>query len=288
MPFSKTLAGRLDYTQTDGGGYVDRTGDGMQSGAGSLRWTPHPSLSLKGSAVWTNDNIRSYYGTPIIDGQIDPRTRYINYNMRDNHNVATNNYYRVDADFLFRGWTLHEGVFAATQYVEWRNFESTQFVPASRLVQVGSYFLAKRDDLLLGNQIDARSSFTLLGRPVSFVTGYQFQNNDQDRWGGGTIPNQNRLVDPLRPGADLRSRVSVRLRPQRHRAHAHAVRRSAGRAQREIQGGERPALGAVPGRSGSGQPAAGEPDLLPRHRPARRRLPAGAARRPLRQLQPGG
>ncbi|MEQ1758540.1 MAG: TonB-dependent receptor [Vicinamibacterales bacterium] len=199
VPFTSKLAGRVDYSKADGGGYVDRTGDGMQSALGALRFTPTASTMFGGSVVWTHDDIRSYYGTPIIDGAIDPRTRFLNYNMRDNHNVATNNFYKFDADFMFGGWTLHEGVSAATQYVEWRNFESTQFVPATRQVQVGSYFLAKRDDLLWGHQLDARRAFALGRRSITFVGGYQYQNNDMDRYTGGTIPNQNRLVDPYDP-----------------------------------------------------------------------------------------
>ena len=199
VPITKKLAARIDFSHTDGGGYVERTGDKMQSGAASAVWTPNASTRLKGSLVYTHDHIRSYYGTPIIDGAIDPRTRFLNYNMRDNHNKAANDYARFDAEFLVRGWTIHDGIFAATQWVEWRNFESTQFVPATRLVQVGSYFLAKRDDLLLGNQLDVRRNFTVGGRAINVVAGYQVQNNDQDRWGSGTIPNQTRLVDPYNP-----------------------------------------------------------------------------------------
>ena len=199
VPLSKTLAGRVDFSHTDGGGYVERTGDKMQSGAASLQWTPRPSVNVRGQVVYTHDNIRSYYGTPLIDGAIDPRTRYLNYNMRDNLNKAANDYARLDANFMLGSWTVHNGFFAATQDVEWRNFENTQFVPATRLVQVGSYFLAKRDDLLLGNQLDVRKSVTLGGRAVNFVAGYLYQNNDQDRWTGGTIPAQTRTVDPYNP-----------------------------------------------------------------------------------------
>lgn len=204
VPIARNLAGRIDYSHADGGGYVERTGDKMQSAVAALLFTPHPNVSVKARAVWAYDHIRSYYGTPIIDGAIDPRTRYLNYNMRDNRNVATNNYGHLDAEFVLGGWTIHNGFFAATQDVTWRNYESTQFVPATRMVQVGSYFLAGRDDLLLGNQIDARRSFTLLGRAVNFVAGYQVQDNDQDRYTGpptGTaqFPNPNRLVDPYNP-----------------------------------------------------------------------------------------
>ena len=120
--------------------------------------------------------------------------------MEDDRNEAKNNYGRVDAGFVLpRGWRVNNSLFAATQWVEWRQYESVQFIPASRQVQVGSYFLAKRDDLLLGNQIDARKTFTVASRPIDVVTGYLAQRNDQDRWTGGTIPNQNRLVDPFNP-----------------------------------------------------------------------------------------
>jgi iron complex outermembrane receptor protein len=203
IPMTRKLSGRFDYVQADGGGYVERTGDKMQSAVAALLYVPTPNLSLKARGVWAYDHVRSYYGTPIIDGVIDPRTRYLNYNMRDPRNVATNNYGHLDADFVLGGWTLHNGFFAATQDVIWRNYESTQFVPATRMVQVGSYFLAGRDDLLLGNQIDARKSFSVAGRTINFVAGYQVQDNDQERYTGpptsAAFPNPTRLVDPYTP-----------------------------------------------------------------------------------------
>lgn len=199
VPLAPTLAARVDFSHADGGGYVERAGDKMQSAAASIRWTARPSVSLKASAVYTDDSIRSYYGTPIIDGRIDSRTRFINYNMRDNFNKANNNYGRLDADLVLPGgWTLHTGVFAATQDVHWRNFESVQFDPTTRRVRVASYFLAKRDDLLVGNQTDMRKNFTVARKPVDLVAGYLFQDNDQNRWtGGGAAPTFS--VDPYNP-----------------------------------------------------------------------------------------
>jgi iron complex outermembrane receptor protein len=200
VPFTPTLAGRIDFSHTDGGGYVERTEDRMQSVVGGLRWTPRPSMMFKTNLVFTNDSVHPYYGTPIIDNAIDPRTRFINYNMQDDRNEARNNYYRADGEFVLpRGWVVSNSLFAATQDVEWRQYESVQWIPASRMVQVGSYFLAKRDDLLVGNQLDARKTFSVASRPVDVVAGYLVQRNDQDRWTGGTIPNQNRLVDPYDP-----------------------------------------------------------------------------------------
>src|SRR5688500_19991355 len=104
----------------------------MQSVVGGIRWTPRPSVMLKGSLVTTNDSVHPYYGTPIIDNEIDPRTRFINYNMEDDRNEAKNNYYRFDSEFVLpRGWIVSNSFFSATQDVEWRQYESVQWVPAS-------------------------------------------------------------------------------------------------------------------------------------------------------------
>jgi iron complex outermembrane recepter protein len=200
VPFTSKLAARIDFSHADNGGYVDRTADRLQSVVAGVRWLPASSLSLKGSLVFTNDRIHPYYGTPLINNQVDERVRFINYNMRDERNEAKNNYGRLDAEMVLpHGWVLSNSLFASTQDVEWREYESVQYIPASGLVQVGSYFLAKRDDLLVGNQIDARKTLSVFSRPIDVVTGYIVQRNDQDRWTGGTIPNQNRLVDPFNP-----------------------------------------------------------------------------------------
>ncbi len=222
--------------------------DQMQSTVAAIRWTPRPSIALKGTATFTNDSIRSYYGTPIIDGEVDPRTRFLNYNMRDDRNEARNNYGRFTAEFVLpRGWIVSNELFAATQDVEWRNFESVQFVPATRRVTVGGYFLAKRDDLLVGNQVDARKTFTVCRRGRDVVGGYLAQRNDQDRWGGGTIPQQTVSVDPFTPEPIFDPGFPVRLRPQRAGQHPDAVRGITRRHHRQPEGRCRAALGAVQG-----------------------------------------
>lgn len=200
VPVTPKLAAHFNVSHADNGGYVDRTADRLSSVVTGARWQATPSLAVKGSLVLTNDRIHPYYGTPLIDNQVDARTRFINYNMRDERNEAKNNYGRVDAEMVLpRGWVVSNSLFAATQDVEWREYESVQYVPASGLVQVGSYFLAKRDDLLVGNQLDARKTFNVFNRPIDIVTGYLVQRNDQDRYTGGTLPSQNRLVDPFNP-----------------------------------------------------------------------------------------
>src|SRR5262245_6660070 len=142
VPFTSKLAARFDFSHADNGGYVDRTSDRLQSVVTGVRWLPTPSLSLKGSFVFTNDRIHPYYGTPLINNQVDERVRFINYNMRDERNEAKNNYGRVDAEMVLpHGWVLSNSLFASTQDVEWREYESVRYIPARGLVPAGAYFL---------------------------------------------------------------------------------------------------------------------------------------------------
>jgi hypothetical protein len=48
-------------------------------------------------------------------------------------------------------------------------------------VDVSSYFLIWRDDILVGNQFDARKTVDILGRSVNFITGFELQRNDMHR-----------------------------------------------------------------------------------------------------------
>jgi iron complex outermembrane receptor protein len=196
---TRKLSGRIAGIYTEAGGYTDRTGDRMRSTLGSLRWMPSESVSLTGTAVLTDNATTSYYSTPFINGVIDRRTRFLNYNMRDNINKAHNNYGWFDTDVaLPGGWRLHNKFFAATQRVDWRNFEGYTYNAAIQKVALSGYFLAKRDDLLLGNQTDARKTLTVFGRTVNFVTGFLVQDNNAKRWSTPAgAPTFN--VDPFNP-----------------------------------------------------------------------------------------
>jgi iron complex outermembrane recepter protein len=182
-PFTSKLSGRIAGIYTEEPGWADRSGGRLRSTVGSIRWSPTENIGFKATAVVSDDSTTSYYGTPFINGVIDPRTRFINYNMRDNLNKGHNNHGSVDADFnLPAGWRLHNKVFASTQRVDWRNFEGVAYTPATQKVTLSGYFLAKRDDVLIGDQVDVRKTLTIFGRSFNFVSGLLYQDNNVHRW----------------------------------------------------------------------------------------------------------
>lgn len=180
---TRKLSGRIAGTYVEAGGYTDRTGDRLRSMLASLSWTPVEAVTLTASGVVGQNATSSYYSTPFINGAIDPRTRFLNYNMRDNINKAHNNYGWVDADIAApAGWRIHNRMFASTQRVDWRNFEGVGYNATTQRVVLSGYFLAKRDDVLVGDQVDVRKSLKVFGRTVNFVSGFLIQDNNAKRW----------------------------------------------------------------------------------------------------------
>ncbi|MCX6612731.1 MAG: TonB-dependent receptor, partial [Acidobacteria bacterium] len=198
-PLNKKVFVRADasYYRTDG--YVSRSDQNLGGVNAALRYNITDNLTLNLNGSWTQDFTSSYYGTPLINGRIDERTRFLNYNMQDNLAKSRNRFGRATLDWkLSPKWQLRNYTFLATHTLDWRNFESYAYNPATQLVDVSSYFLIWRNDFLSGNRTDIQGSFRLFGRTVRTVSGVQYQNNDLRR--GGLSDNSiRRSVDPFNP-----------------------------------------------------------------------------------------
>jgi iron complex outermembrane receptor protein len=198
-PITKKVSVRADasYFKTDG--YMNDSRQNLGGVNTGLRYSITENLTLNLNGSWTQDFTESYYGTPLINGRIDPRTRFLNYNMQDNLAKSRNRFGRATLDWrLSPNWQLRNYTFLATHTLDWRNFESYAFNPATQLVDVGSYFLIWRNDFLSGNRTDLQGTFRFLGRTVRTVSGFQYQNNDLRR--GGLSDNSiRRSVDPFNP-----------------------------------------------------------------------------------------
>ncbi len=198
---SKNLMGRFDTSFSDGGGYAEPSTTKLNASAASLWYTPSPKFVLKANAKHAADHLQAYYATPFIAGQVDPRTRLVNYNLANAFSQANNDFARVDADIVLGGgWRVHNGTFAATQRLDYRNMESYAYNATTRLVDVSSYFLIWRHDRLVGNQTDARRTFDVLGRSVNLILGVEFQHNQLQRAKTPTAGSTVRYsVDPFNP-----------------------------------------------------------------------------------------
>jgi iron complex outermembrane receptor protein len=200
-PLGKQVMARVDTSFSTGGGYAEPSNSKLNASAASLWWTPSAAFVLKTNVKHAADDLDAYYGTPFVNGAIDPRMRFHNYNLADAFSKANNDFARVDAEMeLPRGWRLHNGTFAATQRLDYRNMESYAYNPSTGLVDVSGYFLIWRHDRLVGNQTDLRHTFDVFGRSINFIVGAEFQHNVLQRaknpLNAGTVRYS---VDPFDP-----------------------------------------------------------------------------------------
>jgi len=204
VPLRRNLFARVDVSQTGSDGYVGHSPQKLLAGLASVRWLPTSNISLKASGTYTYDNTSAYYATPFINDGFDRRTLDFNYNMEDRLTKSHNRWGQLEADVLASGgWKLHNHFFAATHTLDWRNFEGYAYNAALNTVDVTSYFLIWRDDLLLGERFDARNTFVVAGRTLNVTVGGELQRNDMER-AGNPVPNTpaytiTRRLDPLNP-----------------------------------------------------------------------------------------
>lgn len=202
-PVRNNLFARLDVSQSGSDGYVGDSPQKLVAAAGSVRWMPTSNVSVKGTGTYTYDFTSPYYATPFINGEFDPRTRDINYNMEDRFAKSHNKWLQTDVDALLgRGWQLSNQFFAATHALDWRNFEGYSYNATTQTVDVTSYFLIWRSDLLTGNRTTVRKRARLGGsRELAFMVGGELQRNDLER-AGNPSPNYVvpvRKLDPFNP-----------------------------------------------------------------------------------------
>lgn len=198
-PLEQKVSVRLDasYSKTDG--YIDRSDQKLGSFAGALDWTPSAAFRLRAAGTYGYDSSTSYYGTPLIDGRIDLRTRNLNYNMLGNLAKSRNSWGRLNADVrVSNAWTLRNEAWVTVHGLDWRNFESYTYNATTKLIDVGSYFLIWRDDIMAGDRFLVRGDLNLFGRPVRLTTGLDLQHKNMLR-GGLSDPSIRFSVDPFDP-----------------------------------------------------------------------------------------
>ena len=200
VPITRNLAARIDSSYSSTKGYTDLSPIRLRAMSGTVRWTPTEAMSFKANGTYSDDNTASYYSTPFINGQIDPRTRKLNYNMRDKLTKSHNSWGQITGDInLAHGWVIHNQSFAATHRMDWRNFENYAYNAATQKVDIASYLLIWRDDILVGNRVNARKKMNIAGHILNFTVGQELQRNDLHRGGFSGGQTIRFSVDPYNP-----------------------------------------------------------------------------------------
>ncbi len=147
------------------------------------------------------DDGEGYFGTPLINGRIDPSLRDINYNVIDDA-------IRMDVDWLRARaeWQPSEALraslvlFGNAEDRYYRNAEVNTWQPATGLIRRSDYLEISHDQKLRGAVADLAWTHRLFGRAHQLVLGLQADRNDHAR--GSDSPfrftDTVDLLDPVR------------------------------------------------------------------------------------------
>lgn len=124
-PLGKMFSYRLDASYRRSDGWVDRGNNESLSLGGAIRFQPSDSFSLTLRGDYGDIEPMEYFGTPLIDGKLDRRTKRRNYNVGD---AAM--HFRDDRITLTAEWTISDDItltnaaYRLSNKRKWYNLES--------------------------------------------------------------------------------------------------------------------------------------------------------------------
>jgi iron complex outermembrane recepter protein len=104
-PINNVLGYRLDASYRKSDGWVDRGDSDSIALGGALKFAATDTFALTARVDYADSSPSRYWGTPLINGQVDERTRHRNYNVAD---AEVN--YRDDRETLVADWTLTQNL----------------------------------------------------------------------------------------------------------------------------------------------------------------------------------
>ena len=144
-PLGEMFAFRIDTSYRQSHGFVDRGDNNNLAISGALEFTPTDSLTITLRNDFGNANPMRYFGTPLIDGELDTSIRRENYNIgdavmrfRDNRTALT-----VDWD-VSDTVSIANTAYYITSNRKWRNLETYDWVAPA--VGTGPGLIARSDN----------------------------------------------------------------------------------------------------------------------------------------------
>ena len=208
-PVSESLWYRLDFSNHGSDGHVERMSPSSSNLTGSLLWRPAPRAELTFSFDLLDDDVGSYFGTPLLPvdvvvepldvittttGEgIDARTRFLNYNVGDAVNDSRQLLLRADADVrLSDSVTFRNTTYGFGADRDWQNGDGFAYCAAvfdvcrrvGEVQRYYGYFWLDHDQRLVGNRTFLDIRTPTAGGENRATIGFEASNFDFERTRG--------------------------------------------------------------------------------------------------------
>ncbi|MDO7837497.1 TonB-dependent receptor [Sphingobium sp. HBC34] len=206
-PITDAIGFRADASYRRSEGWMERGDSDALSLSGAIRLKPADGLSITLSHDYSEQNPRTWFGVPLVNGKLDRSFRRNNYNVddarlrfRDNWSQAKIEWAALDA-LIIRSTFYH---LWANKY--WKNAENVTYVPATATsaaqVRQSSFLELYHIQKQTGNRTTANLTHALGGLENQMVVGF-----DINRISYKNVSNSGntatRLVDVDDPASAL-------------------------------------------------------------------------------------
>ena len=155
-PVGDKLAFRADVSRNSSDGYVQRGESSSWALSGAVSWRPMANLVFTLSDDYGDQKPMRYFGVPLINGVIDPRSRGLNYNVSDSIMHFRDNALQLRTEWeAAEGIKLRNSAYHLNTQRQWRNAESYFYDPGSNTVDRTDYIPIKHDENQIGDTFDA-------------------------------------------------------------------------------------------------------------------------------------
>ena len=174
-PITDRVAYRADLSHNRSDGYIDRGDWSTAAASGSLAIQAAPKLHVTIANDFGYQEPFNYWGSPLINGQLDEATRKVNYNVSDATTNYKDNFSHVKAD-----WQPTPDVSVRANFTgvntrrQWRNAEQYTYQPATNLVSRGSYTEIIQYLKQYGGSADSVMLTEVFGRPNTVSVGFDY------------------------------------------------------------------------------------------------------------------
>ncbi len=177
-PLSDDFYYRMDVSQQTADTFVDNAPYRYQAASASFLYNWSDSWSFGLDIEVTHNDISSYFGTPLVNRDLDKRFFFKNYNVKDDKTLIDANWLRFYADWKASSdLTFKNMVYRYKANRHWKNVEYYSYDPAQDQVLASDLIEIKHDQTLIGNQLTMTLKQRPFGLDNSFLVGIDVSQN---------------------------------------------------------------------------------------------------------------
>jgi iron complex outermembrane recepter protein len=215
-PINDRAAYRFDVSHNRSDGWVERGESQSTAVSGAFTYAVTPTLDLTLAEDFGYQEPTTYFGTPLINGRLEPVLKGKNFNVADAHIWYKDNWTQVKAEWRpRRNVLIRNNVNVLTSHRFWHDVEQYSYVPATGLVSRTSYIEIFHDQRQYGEHADAVVTSTPFGKTNTTSVAFdydtvRFLHTNNSPYGGTStvpldIPNPGTFINLAGTSQEFRS-----------------------------------------------------------------------------------